>query len=66
MARNIFRYDIFNKISVQCKAQPDFINDYARSAISFVTNPMEPSTGPYPEPDESSPYPPILFLSDPF
>jgi hypothetical protein len=26
---------------------------------------QEPSTGPYPEPDKSSPYHPILFLYDP-
>jgi hypothetical protein len=25
----------------------------------------EPSTGPYPEPDESIPYHPILFLENP-
>jgi hypothetical protein len=27
---------------------------------------QELSTGPYPEPDESGPYHPILFLQDPF
>jgi hypothetical protein len=27
---------------------------------------QDPITGPYPEPDESSPYPPILFPKDPF
>jgi hypothetical protein len=27
---------------------------------------QEPSTGPYPEADEPSPYHPILFLYDPF
>jgi hypothetical protein len=27
-----------------------------------VTCSEEPTTGPYPEPDESSPYHPILFL----
>jgi len=27
---------------------------------------QEPATGPYPEPDESSPQFPILFPSDPF
>jgi hypothetical protein len=27
---------------------------------------QEPSTGPYPEPDQSSPYDPILSLSDKF
>jgi hypothetical protein len=27
---------------------------------------QEPSTGPYPEPDQSSPYHPILYLEDPF
>jgi hypothetical protein len=27
---------------------------------------LEPSTGPYPEPDQSNPYHPILSLSDPF
>jgi hypothetical protein len=26
---------------------------------------QEPATGPYPEPDESSPQLPTLFLSDP-
>jgi hypothetical protein len=26
---------------------------------------QEPSTGPYPEPDQSSPYHPILYLCDP-
>jgi hypothetical protein len=26
----------------------------------------EPATGPFPEPDESSPYQPILLLLDPF
>jgi hypothetical protein len=25
---------------------------------------QEPSTGPYPEPDQASPYRPILFLYD--
>jgi hypothetical protein len=27
---------------------------------------QEPTTGPYPEPDESSPHRPILFPQDPF
>jgi hypothetical protein len=27
---------------------------------------QEPSIGPYPEPDQSSPYYPILSLKDPF
>jgi hypothetical protein len=27
---------------------------------------QEQATGPYPEPDESSPRPPTLFLEDPF
>jgi hypothetical protein len=27
---------------------------------------QEPAIGAYPEPDESSPYHPILFLQDPF
>jgi hypothetical protein len=27
---------------------------------------QEPSTGPYPEPDQSKPYYPILSLYDPF
>jgi hypothetical protein len=27
---------------------------------------QEPATGPYPEPDESSLYLPILYLQDPF
>jgi hypothetical protein len=27
-------------------------------------SPQEPSTGPYPEPDESSPHHPILSLED--
>jgi hypothetical protein len=27
---------------------------------------QEPCTGPYPEPDESSPYHPIPFLEDPY
>jgi hypothetical protein len=27
---------------------------------------QQPATGPYPEPDELSPHPPILFLYDTF
>jgi hypothetical protein len=27
---------------------------------------QRPATGPYPEPDASSPQPPTLFLTDPF
>jgi hypothetical protein len=28
--------------------------------------PLEPATGPYPEPEESNPHPPISFPSNPF
>jgi hypothetical protein len=45
---------------------------YSRSSQHFMepggslTCSQEPSTGPYPEPDRSNPYYPILSLKDPF
>jgi hypothetical protein len=37
-----------------------------KKTVGFLPCPQEPSTGPYPQPDQSSPCHPILPLQDPF
>jgi hypothetical protein len=43
------------------KKSPAFMETEGSSPRS-----QQPATGPYPEPDESSPHPPTLFSEDPF
>jgi hypothetical protein len=45
-----------------CAATLEFPTYYETGSLPCS---QEPSIGPYPEPDESSPYHPILYLYDP-
>jgi hypothetical protein len=51
--------------AASCAATQEFPQNFMEpeGSLSFS---QEPSIGPYPEPDQSSPYHPILSLYDPF
>jgi hypothetical protein len=41
------------------------MSQYFKESEGLLLYSQDLATGPYPEPDESSPYDPILFLQDP-